>query len=467
MMRRKHLPKLLPLAISDTNTNIKTRMTRRFPRWYRTPRTQTLVLGLVFFQVFTAYTTIQFYASSNYGPELASRIVSTLYVTFTVGCFVAPTWTNQWGAQTAVTFGILGYACLVGTSLVYFQFPQHPWVVIGGGAVLGLGASLLWTGQGRLLLSYAQNDASLLGLFWSAFQCSAVTGGLLSFLYYGRETNANNAGLYLIFLGFILIGALASHFLLIPSRELYRSPKQESVHPMEETTSLVVSQSDYWNDEESPEDVSQHSWWYETRETLRLFSSPTMLWLGPLFFYTGFNQPYQQATFGNRMVSKRTIGLELVVFHSMEILGGFVGGKLLKSRTTALYCWALFGIMIILGNALALLLEVQSSGDISAVDVADGWAVVLPSLAFASWGLADAQINLYIMWLLGHWYSDAERSRAIGFYKCLQSLGYSLGFWCMPTSRMSALHQWILSSSLFVIGSVMSLQKLPKRNALE
>jgi MFS family permease len=438
-------------------------MQRRFPRWYRTPRTQTLVLGLVFFQVFTAYTTIQFYASSNYGPELASRIVSTLYVTFTIGCLVAPTWTNQWGAPAAVTFGILGYAVLVMTSLLYFQFPQHAGVVIGGGAVLGFGASLLWTGQGRLLLAYAQNDATLLGLFWSVFQCSAVTGGLLSFLYYGRETNANNAGLYLIFLGFILMGALASHFLLIPPRELYRLPKQEeSVDSMEETTSLVVNQSNYRNNEESSEDFSQHSWWYETRETLRMFSSSTMLWLGPLFFYTGFNQPYQQATFGNRMVSKRTIGLELIVFHSMEILGGFVGGKLLKSRTTALYCWALFGIMIIFGNALALFVELHPS--VAAVDVADGWAVLLPSLAFVSWGLADAQINLYIMWLLGHWYADSERSRAIGFYKCLQSLGYSLGFWCMPTSRMSALHQWILSSSLFVVGSVMSLRKLPKRS---
>jgi MFS family permease len=441
-------------------------MTRRFPRWYRTPRTQTLVLGLVFFQVFTAYTTIQFYASSNYGPELASRIVSMLYFTFTAGCFVAPTWTNQWGAQTAVTFGILGYACLVGTSLFYFQFPQQEWVVIGGGAVLGFGASLLWTGQGRLLLAYAENDASLLGLFWSVFQCSAVTGGLLSFLYYGTKTNTSNAGLYLIFLAFILMGALASHFLLISPRELYRSPKQESTDSVEETTSLV-NQSDSRNDAELSEDVSRHSWWYETRETLRMFSSSTMLWLGPLFFYTGFNQPYQQATFGNRMVSKRTIGLELVVFHSMEILGGFVGGKLLKSIRTALYCWAMFGIMIILGNALALHLELHQSGDITGVDVADGWAVLLPSLAFASWGLADAQINLYIMWLLGHWYSDAERSRAIGFYKCLQSLGYSLGFWCMPTSRMSALHQWVLSSTLFVIGSVMSLRKLPKRSTLE
>ena len=39
----------------------------RAPPWYRTPRMQTTTLGVVFFWVFAAYTTIQFYSASTYG----------------------------------------------------------------------------------------------------------------------------------------------------------------------------------------------------------------------------------------------------------------------------------------------------------------------------------------------------------------------------------------------------------------
>ena len=35
--------------------------------------------------------------------------------------------------------------------------------------------------------------------------------------------------------------------------------------------------------------------------------------LAPLFWYTGFNQPYQLNTFGNRLFDSRALGLELAL----------------------------------------------------------------------------------------------------------------------------------------------------------
>jgi hypothetical protein len=57
-------------------------------------------------------------------------------------------------------FGVLAYASLVLSSLIYFLYggPDVLWsrrMVVAGGAILGCGASLLWTSQGRLILQYA------------------------------------------------------------------------------------------------------------------------------------------------------------------------------------------------------------------------------------------------------------------------------------------------------------------------
>ena len=60
-------------------TEIDNFLVTHSPSWYRTPTVQTITLGVIFFWVFAAYTTIQFYAASLYGPDLAANSVSAVY----------------------------------------------------------------------------------------------------------------------------------------------------------------------------------------------------------------------------------------------------------------------------------------------------------------------------------------------------------------------------------------------------
>ena len=110
------------------------------PEWYRKPTSQTVALGLVFCFVFTAYTTMQFYASTTYGQELASSTLSTIYFSFTMSCLASPTIVNKIGCREAMFVGVLGYAFLVLTSLMYFLYGGENvrWarrLVVSGGAV--------------------------------------------------------------------------------------------------------------------------------------------------------------------------------------------------------------------------------------------------------------------------------------------------------------------------------------------
>ena len=423
-----------------TFANIDNFLILHSPSWYRTPRTQTIILGIIFFWVFAAYTTIQFFAKSTYGSSLAANSVSAVYLTFTLSCLIAPSLINKYGCRLCMMMGTLGYASLVLTSLIYFLYGGEDvqWtrrLVVMGGAILGCGASILWTAQGRLILQYAARaeeiiDASstnedvrsksqtgkLMGLFWGIFQTSSLVGGIISFMYYNRKPEGSTA-LYLLFLAFILFGALCTQLLLPPSiLQLKPNAKatatlntqQKDLEMVTEHTPLTTGRSESTEGQSQTaktridEDLSHQSWQQEAWETLELVSNKKILLLTPLFFYTGYNQPYQQATFGNRFFTRRTIGAELIIFHLMEILGAIVCGRLLDSerkstscinsrRNRAILCLLSFLVIDFIGNVLAAAQEVstkQSGGYAVAHDIAS-FTALSPSLAFACWGFAE------------------------------------------------------------------------------
>jgi len=177
---------------------------------------------------------------------------------------------------------------------------------------------------------------------------------------------------------------------------------------------------------------------------------------------------------GNRFFTRRTIGAELIIFHLMEIVGAIVCGRFLDRedptsgdthrRKRAIACLLAFVVINSTGNVLAAMQEnaaTQNTTTSLAHDISDP-SVISPSLAFACWGFADAQIQVYCYWLMGSFYSSgSEHSRAVGWYKCIQSLGTSIGFYLIPTSRLSEMSQLACSSIVFVIGTALSFSQLP------
>lgn len=225
-------------------------------------------------------------------------------------------------------FGVLAYASLVLNSLIYFLYGGEDvrWarrMVVVGGGILGCGASLLWTSQGRLILQYASKaeelrildeidgvpsksktqTGRLMGLFWSIFQCSALVGGGVSFIYFNKKPEGS-AALYCLFLVFILIGALFTQFLLPPSMlkssgstVSFDRTKNPTYLPLDlsEQTPLycnVDSGAQYTGEESQVSipvvmtDLSHQTWCEEAHGTFYLFFTKRMGCLLLLFFYT-------------------------------------------------------------------------------------------------------------------------------------------------------------------------------------
>lgn len=122
----------------------------------------------------------------------------------------------------------------------------------------------------------------------------------------------------------------------------------------------------------------------------------------------------------------------------MEIVGAIVVGRFLDRergaastrRTRAIVCLGSFVVINCAGNIFAAAQEYaakRNGGTPIAHDIA-GLSVVSPSLAFACWGFADAQIQVFCYWLMGGFYTlGSDHSRAVGFYKMVQSLGSKFG----------------------------------------
>ena len=194
-----------------------------------------------------------------------------------------------------------------------------------------------------------------------------------------------------------------------------------------------------------------------------------------LFLYTGYNQPYQLTVFGNRIFKPQTNGLEMIVFYMAEIIGGlYVGSMLDRSRSqreAAKRCLALFAVVTASSFVMCYFQELpcafsEDDNCVKKINYYEKEAIV-PTAIYALWGFSDSQIQTYSYWLMGTLYEDGlTQARAVGFYKMVQSLGWSIGFFLMPSKVMEPIVQMLFTAACFVVGLALSLKELPAENSM-
>lgn len=354
--------------------------------------------------------------------------------------------------------------------------------------------------------SNGTDQGELFAIFWGLFNLAAVVGGLATFAYFSRSDVEASAPLYVLFLCLILLGAAATRRLSDgPAARLGSDGRLSMARPPAPAPSPVevaggvravhqapsvrlqlacatvsngaatfdpgVRQADAAGAE--PLLGQQQPAWsaacQEARETLSVFGSRRMAILAPFFFYTGFNQPYQLNTFGDRLFSPPTLGLEVVLFYTAEIGGAFGAGWFLDRpfaaatpRRAAALQLLLFTLLTAVGYAFAASLWRDADGNPRLSFPRDGLRLVAPSLAFFLWGLSDSQAQAYAYWLLRRMHSSGTaQARAVGYYKLVQSLGWCVGFALVPAERCPPLVQLVATGTCGMLGALLALCALP------
>jgi MFS family permease len=113
--------------------------------------------------------------------DAANKANIALYSTFSVVGFFAGSIANRIGLRLTLSFGGFGYF-IYAASFLSYNHNQNAGFVIFAGALLGVCAGLLWTGQGAIMMAYPPEAAKgrYISWFWMIFNLGAVIGGLVS-----------------------------------------------------------------------------------------------------------------------------------------------------------------------------------------------------------------------------------------------------------------------------------------------
>ncbi|KDO24145.1 hypothetical protein SPRG_10572 [Saprolegnia parasitica CBS 223.65] len=346
--------------------------------------------------------------------SVASNANVALYACFALFSFLAGSMHNLLGPKPCVLLGGLTYAVYAGSLLHYNIHGSSTLVVIAGG-LLGVGASLLWTAQGAMMLAYPSEHekGTFISTFWIVFNLGGVLGGFIPFgcNFHSAASTVNDAT-YIGFMAIMVLGALLALLLRRPHR-VVRSDHSLVEYPTSATSPLI-----------------------ELRGLWTALRDPRVLCLLPAAFYSNFFYAYQFNNVNGKLFTLRTRGLNNALYWAMEMLGAFVfGTKLLdvddwsrakRARVGLFVLTALCVLTWALGAGLQSTYTRTSTQEL--IDFTDAKAA-FPMVVYLLYGFLDATFQTYVYWMIGALTNDAsELARIVGLYKAFQSAGGAISW---------------------------------------
>jgi len=208
---------------SDRNEN-QVVVSSKGPMWlprYNSPLVQVGLIGLVCFccpGMYWAQTGMG--GGSQVDHKAANNANTALYTAFAVFGILGGGIYNILGPRLTLFSGCSTYILYAGSFLYYNHHRNQTFVVVAG-ALLGVGAGLLWAGQGAIMTSYPTEDrkGGYISLFWSIFSFGGVIGGFIAFIFnYNSHDASVNDGTYIAFMSFMAFGTLLTLGLLHPDK---------------------------------------------------------------------------------------------------------------------------------------------------------------------------------------------------------------------------------------------------------
>lgn len=152
--------------------------------------------------------------------------------------------------------------------MVTFLVPRA-WLLYLASGLLGVGAAILWTGQGNFLArcSTPETISRNSGVFWSLLQCSLFFGNLFVYFQFQDKPKIDH-GTRLIVIVALTIVAVAGLCLLLTLRHEKDNSQESEENATTRNSALVEA-------------------WKALYNALKLFITRDMLLLSFTFFYTG------------------------------------------------------------------------------------------------------------------------------------------------------------------------------------
>ncbi|XP_050420517.1 UNC93-like protein MFSD11 [Adelges cooleyi] len=384
------------------------------------------LLGLSFMFVFTAFQTmgniektvlksIQNDFPSFTGDGYTSLAI--IYGFFALCNWISPSIISFAGSRMSMFVG----ACCYTLFLVSFLWPTTMLLYLMS-ALIGFGASIIWTGQGTYLT--LNSDSTTMsrnsGIFWALLQSSMFLGNTFVFFVLHDKTNLDASTRTLLFTVLISVCFLGTIMFLV-----LRSPVSSEGNENEQGIPLSVVK--------------------EMKNSFALFLTEDMCLLNMSFFFTGLHLSFYSGVYSSSIGfttaigpnSKQLVGLSGIFIGVGEILGGFLFSILGKKATTTEVGSKGFGhsAVIALGfvtNIVAYglifinLPNESPFGDTSAKSFIEPNQYIAILCSFLL-GFGDSCFNTQIYNVIGKKYSE-NSAPAMALFKFMQSIAAAISF---------------------------------------
>lgn len=375
-------------------------------------------------------------------PTVANNSNVALYACFAVTGTFAGAVFNLLGPKVLMTGGGLTYSFYAIAQYAAGNSTHFDWMAILSGALLGVGAGLLWTAQGALMLAYPTEErkGTYISIFWFTFNMGGLFGGLLTFgINLHNESGNVSAGTYFTFCAIMALGALLALVLLQNPRDVIKENGERVVILHKAQTPVQ-----------------------EVRSLLELFLNKHMLLLIPLFVSSNWFYTYQFTAVNGYLFTARARGLNSALYWGSQMVAAFLIGKFLDSPRFGRRQRALLGLGLvttIMTTAWILGYVLQRNyerGELpsdpkytqNTIDYTHS-SYGFPLVVFILYGFSDAMVQCYAYWLMGSLTNDLSvASRYTGFYKGMQSSGAAVA-WRVDTLNTSFMNQLIINWVLF------------------
>ncbi|XP_017110456.1 UNC93-like protein MFSD11 [Drosophila elegans] len=383
-----------------------------------------LILGFGFMFVFTAFQTmcniektildsISQEDDSFKGEGYTSLAI--IYLFFSLSNWLAPSFISFTGPRVAMVVGALTYTVF----MITFMFPSTVLLYVGS-AVLGLGASITWTGQGTYLARCSETTtiSRNSGVFWALLECSMFIGNLFVYYQFQDKTHIDKETRNLV-IGVLTVIAVLGIVFLAALR-------------------FMADNAEHDNELEQKHTGCGQAM-YALKSAGQLFLTKKMLLLSLAFFYTGLELSFFSGVFGSAIgfttkiaeTPKEIVGLVGICIGAGEVFGGGLFG-ILGNKTTRygrdpivivgylMHMAAYFMIFINLPNSAPF----KDTTDISYLDPPRASIALVCAFLL---GLGDACFNTQIYSMLGGEYVN-NAVGAFALFKFTQSVAAAISF---------------------------------------
>ncbi|KAF9908576.1 hypothetical protein EC991_009721 [Linnemannia zychae] len=383
-------------------------------RW-TSPLAQVLAVGVICFCCPGMFNALN---SLGGGGQVDSKVGQNanvaLYTCFAIFGLLSGAIHNKLGPKWTIFIGCLSYVLYAGSLLCYNHTKAGAFTIASGG-ILGVGAGMLWTAQGAMMMAYPreQDKGKFIGYFWAIFNMGAVLGSVISLAINFNVTEVQSLGdsTYIVFLVIMGVGTLTA---------LSLAPASSVTH----------SNGDHIKIQEFP------TWIGEIKAILKLFFEWRMVVLIPMFLSSNWFYSYHFSTVNGRYFSIRTQSLNNILYWASQIGGSYSFARVLDYQGVNRRTRALWGLTIISAAFIAtwvggIFFQRGYTIDMPKPnhDFKEGASYVGPLFLYMFYGLNDAAWQTYIYWMMGAMSNDATvLSRYAGFYKCIQSCGAAISW---------------------------------------